>query len=169
MTISLPTYLARIVGTFIITIFTQMTIASDSHISIKQAVVNPTVSGMPVTAAYMTINNHGKEAVRLIKAKGKISGRIELHEHTMKDGLMKMQQVSEGIVIEANSETVLKPGGYHIMIMDLTSAVEEGSVIDLTLVFDNGTEHIIQATATKPSAKSHHGSHSHHHKKHKHH
>lgn len=150
---------------------TNTSFAGDTSISIHKPVINPTVPGMPVTAAYMMIENHGKKSVKLVEVKGTVSDRIELHEHSMQDGLMKMQEVDSGITIEPKTKTVLKPGGYHIMIMNLTNSVEEGSSVELTLVFSDGTTTTVIAKATKPSTKahSHSHSHSHPHSHHKHH
>ena len=67
----------------------------------------------------MTIKNSGKVVKKLVEVSGDISDRIELHEHTMADGMMKMRQV-DNIEIPAQGKTLLQPSGLHIMIFNLT-------------------------------------------------
>jgi copper(I)-binding protein len=124
---------------------------SDSLIHITNVRVNPIFAGMPVTAAYFTIHNKGDKSIRLVTIKGDISKRIEIHEHTMSKGLMKMQEVKGGVELPVGETTAFQPGGYHIMIMDLNQDIKEGDVIDLTLEFDDNSIQTIKATAKKPS------------------
>jgi len=124
-------------------------------IDIHHARVNPTIPGMPVTAAYFHIKNNSDQAVQLIEVTGEVSDRIEIHEHTMTNGLMKMQEVTNGITIPAKDTFVLKPGGYHIMVMNLDKRINEGDDIALTLHFNNGSKKKITAKAKNPSASAH--------------
>lgn len=126
----------------------------DSPLHINHARVNPIFSGMPVTAVYFIAHNRGKETIRLIAVEGSISDRIEIHEHRMDNGLMKMQEVAGGIELPAGKMVKFTPGGYHIMIMNLDQAISEGDEIELTLIFNDNSEKTITAVAKKPS---HHG------------
>lgn len=92
------------------------------------------VAGRP-GAAYLHIENKGDVADKLVEVTSDVSSRIEIHEHTMKDGVMKMSQV-DYIEIEAGGNVELKPGGYHIMIFETSSKYEVGDQIDLTFKFD---------------------------------
>lgn len=94
------------------------------------------VEGRP-GSAYFQIENTGDIDDKLISVSSSVSPRVEIHEHTMKDGVMKMSQV-DSIEIKAKSSVQLKPGGYHIMIFDTSSKYEIGDQIDLTLHFENG-------------------------------
>jgi len=141
---------------------------SDTKIHIKHARVNPIFAGMPVTAAYFTLRNKSDEDITLVAVSGSISERIEIHEHTMENGLMRMQKITSGVAIPAGKKTRFKPGGYHIMIMDLNQDIKEGDIVELTLEFDDGSTQMINAKAKKPSMdhsqdSDHHGDH---HKKH---
>ena len=93
------------------------------------------VAGRP-GGAYFHIENKGSVADKLINVTSTVSPRLEIHEHTMKDGIMKMSQV-DYIEIKAGNNVELKPGGYHIMIFDTSSKYQEGDQIDLTLHFEN--------------------------------
>lgn len=93
------------------------------------------IAGRP-GSAYFNIENTGDEADKLVSVTSTISPRLEIHEHTMTDGVMKMSQV-ENIEISAGGKVEFKPGGYHIMIFDTSSKYAGGDQIDLTLHFEN--------------------------------
>jgi copper(I)-binding protein len=137
-------------------------------IHVKHARVNPIFAGMPVTAAYFTLRNKSDKDITLVAVSGSISERIEIHEHTMENGLMKMQEVVDGVVLPAGKKIRFKPGGHHIMIMDVNQDIKEGDIVELTLEFTDGSKQMVKAKAIKPSMdhsqdSGHHGDH---HKKH---
>ena len=127
---------------------------------IKAPWIRSTAPGVPSSAAYFIIKNNTDKDISLTAAKSDIAERVEIHEHSMKDGLMKMQQVN-GIVIPKQSSTEFKPGGYHVMFMGLKDSVKEGQKVSIILVFDDGSEQRIQAVAKKKATD-----HSHEHKHH---
>ncbi len=109
--------------------------AQESDIVITNEWARPIlIAGRP-GSAYFNIENKGNEADKLVSVTSVVSPRLEIHEHTMKDGVMKMGQV-EYIEISAGGRVELKPGGYHIMIFDASSKYEVGDQIDLTLHFE---------------------------------
>jgi copper(I)-binding protein len=89
-----------------------------------------------VSAAYMTIENPGNNAVRLIGAATPAAGVVEVHEVTMENDVMRMRPMENGLDIPAGGSVELKPGGYHIMLMQLTRDFVPGEAISLTLTFD---------------------------------
>ncbi len=113
-------------------------IASD--IEIKDAYARATPPGLPNSAAFMSISNHSMSDISLVAVKTTISNVAELHTHDMKDGVMKMYQVPK-IDIKAHSNTVLKPGGFHVMLLGLKQKpLAVGQKVELTLVFSNNKE-----------------------------
>lgn len=93
----------------------------------------------PNSAAFMTLVNTSDKAIALVEASSPAAGKVELHTHVKKDGMMKMRQVKE-IAIEEQSETILKPGGLHVMLFDLDKPLNPGESIALTLVFSDGSK-----------------------------
>jgi copper(I)-binding protein len=89
-----------------------------------------------VAAGYVVIKNKGRTADRLIGGTAEIAGRVEIHEMTVIDGIMKMRPLPRGVEIKARSTATLKPGGYHIMFMDLKRPLKEGERFKGTLVFE---------------------------------
>lgn len=92
------------------------------------------IAGRP-GGAYFHIQNNGSADDKLISVTSSLSPRVEIHEHTMKDGVMRMSQV-DYIEITAGNGVQLKPGGYHIMIFNVKHTYAPGDKIDLTLNFE---------------------------------
>lgn len=133
-------------------------IASD--IEIEDAYVRATPPNLPNSAAFMVIENETNKDISIVKASSNISKTVELHTHDMKDGVMKMYQIPK-IDIAANSKTVLKPGGLHIMFIGLKHPLKEGNEVTLTLEFSNGKSQTITAPIKKVMAGMKHHGHNH--------
>ncbi len=108
-------------------------------ISVENPYARPPLGSGKVAAAFMTLKNDGDEADKLVKAEGDVAKKIELHTHVMekKDGkvVMKMRPVPF-MQVPAHGQTVLKPGGLHIMLIGVTRDIKPGDAVDLTLVFE---------------------------------
>lgn len=85
-------------------------------------------------AAYVSLMAHG-EADRLIAVSTPAAKMAGLHETVLQDGVMKMQHV-DALDIPANGQLRMKPGGYHIMLMQLAAPLKSGTSFDLTLTFE---------------------------------
>lgn len=112
--------------------------------------------GSPTTALFMDIENTSDKDIYLVKAESSLSKKVELHNHIMKDGMMKMEEVSK-IKIKAKSKTHLKPGGLHIMMIGLKSDLTEGQEVEVKLNFESGTSMTIKPKVVK--FKAHHHKH----------
>lgn len=87
----------------------------------------------------MKITNSGDKTLYLVSANSKIAKNVELHEHVMSNGMMKMQQV-KNIKIPANSTVELKPGGLHVMLIGLNKKLQPHDKVDaITLNFSDKT------------------------------
>lgn len=117
-------------------------------ITVNDGYVKASIPGSDVTASYMTLRNTSNKAITLQKVSSTVSDRIEIHEHSMADGMMRMRKVGE-ITIKANSTVVLQPSGLHLMIFSLKQPIKEKSVMPLTLYFSNDTEVKIQLPVLK--------------------
>lgn len=95
-----------------------------------------TPHGAKVAAGYVRIVNHGARPDRLLSVAGAIAGRTEIHEMAVDDkGVMTMRPV-EGVEIPAGGAVELKPGGYHIMFLDLKDAKKQGEAFAGSLTFE---------------------------------
>jgi copper(I)-binding protein len=120
--------------------------AQSGTLTISNAFARPTAAGGhsgstmgSVSAAYMTIQNSADKADKLVKAETEAAGRVELHETIIKNDVASMQAVPAGIAIPAKGQAELKPGGLHIMLLDLKKDLVTGEMITLTLTFESGT------------------------------
>jgi copper(I)-binding protein len=103
---------------------------------ISQAWSRATPNGAKIGAGYFTIENKGTAADKLIGVTGDVSPRIEVHEMSMNNGVMKMRPVDGGVSIDPGKTVKLAPSGYHLMIMDLKSPLKQGDKLPLTLQFE---------------------------------
>lgn len=94
-----------------------------------------TPNGAKVAGGYVKIINHGKSDDRLVSASSELSNRTEIHSMSVIDGVMKMRHEPDGIEIPAGATVELKPGGWHIMFMDLTKNLEKGQKVNGQLRF----------------------------------
>ncbi len=95
-----------------------------------------TPGGAKVAGGFMTIRNTGTTADRLVGGTFPGAPRVEVHEMAMADGMMRMRELRGGLDIPAGGSVQLRPGGYHMMFMDLTEPVRTGSALKGTLVFE---------------------------------
>ena len=103
---------------------------------ITQAWSRATPGGAKIAGGYLTIENKGSVPDRLIKGAADISGRIEVHEMAMNNGVMTMRELDKGLAIEPGKTVKLAPGGYHLMLMDLKGALKQGDKVPVTLEFE---------------------------------
>ena len=116
--------------------------------SIDSPYVREVPPGQMTSASFLTLKNDRDKEVALIKAVSDVAKNVELHEHVHNNGMMEMRQVAK-ISVPANGETVLKPGGYHIMLIGLTRKIKDGDMIDISLEFDDGSKQDIKAEVKK--------------------
>lgn len=92
-------------------------------------------------AAFMGILNQTNTEDRLIAARSDIAARVEIHTHIEdSNGVMRMVEVKDGIVVPANGMAMLQRGGDHVMFMGLTQSLAQGDEVNVTLVFENAGE-----------------------------
>lgn len=102
---------------------------------IEQSWSRATPPGAKVAAGYLTIRNTGAEADTLLGGSANVADRIEVHESSEKDGVASMRKLAEGLEIPAQGSVELKPGGLHLMLVGLKSALVAGEPVQLVLNF----------------------------------
>jgi len=107
--------------------------AQGTAVVVDNAWVRATVKGQMATGAFMTLT--AKEGVKLVGGASPVAGVTQVHEMKMDDGIMKMAEVKGGLDLPAGKAVALKPGGYHIMLMDLKQPLMKDSSVPLTLIF----------------------------------
>ena len=95
-----------------------------------------TPAAAPIAGAYVEIRNDGSSSDRLVGATVYVAGRVEIHEMTVVDGVMRMRPLSSGLPIPSGEIVTLRPGSYHLMLMELRRPLVQGERIKGTLVFE---------------------------------
>ncbi len=104
----------------------------------------------PISAAFMVIRNRTDSPDRLLSAESTAASVLEIHLTEMKDNVMTMRQVEGGLEIPSNGQVELKPGSYHIMLIDVQQDLKVGDKIPLTLTFENAGEVKVEAEVKNP-------------------
>lgn len=107
--------------------------AANAQVEAKNVWARATVQGQMGTGAFMTLT--AKEPVRLVGAASPVAGVVEIHEMAMEGNVMRMRAV-EGLDLAAGKPVELKPGGYHVMLMDLNRTLKAGDRIAVELRFE---------------------------------
>ena len=110
----------------------------------KQAIVVSPLQQSASTEVYVDLIDHSKHMVEVIAATSPLADRVQLHKFVGHHG--KMVQVPY-IKIHADAQDDLKPGGYHIMLIDLEQQLQPGQKIPVTLIFKDGSHTTIDAVA----------------------
>jgi periplasmic copper chaperone A len=103
---------------------------------ITQAWTRATPGGAKIAGGYLTIENKGAAADRLIGGSAEVSDKIQVHEMAVNNGVMTMRPLDKGLVIEPGKIVKLAPGGYHLMLVDLKSPLKQGDKVLVTLEFE---------------------------------
>jgi copper(I)-binding protein len=113
--------------------------AGAAQAQVQVRVEDPWVRGMvdvqKATGAFMRLTS--KTPAKLIGASTPAAGVTEIHQSTMEGGVMRMRPV-DAIELPAGQAVERKPGGYHVMMMQVSPALKEGQTVPLTLVIETG-------------------------------
>lgn len=135
------------------------TTAAKSGVDVTDVWTRVTAPTAKEGAVYMTITAADGDTLTKASVPTTIAGKTELHETTGGDahssmsgdkisGEMQMKPVSS-IEIPAGKAVELKPGGYHVMLLELADPIEEGETVPVTLEFEQAGTVKVEATAKK--------------------
>ncbi len=128
-------------------------------VDVQNAWARATVPGQKTSGAFMVLKS--AQPLRLIGVTSPVAGIAELHEMKLDGNVMRMRGV-EALELPAAKAVELKPGGYHLMLMDLRQPLKSGSTIPLVLRFQGADKKIIEqklvveVRAQPPAHKSGH-------------
>jgi hypothetical protein len=95
-----------------------------------------TVEGQPVGGGFMKITNNGTEPDRLVKITSDVASMVQIHDMKVEDGVMKMNEVPDGIEIAPGQTVELKPGSMHVMFMGIKAPFKDGETVKAVLTFE---------------------------------
>jgi len=107
-----------------------------SEVAVSQGHVREVIPGNSVTSSYFTLTNNSQKAIKLIGASSPSIPRIEIHEHIMADGMMKMRKKAF-VEIAPQESVVFQPMGLHLMMFDIQTPLKAGQQIKLNLLIEN--------------------------------
>ena len=115
----------------------------------SEAFCRPTPNGAQAGGCYATFLASTDD--RLIGGSSPAAGELQVHEMTMADGVMRMSQLKDGLVLPSGKAVALAPGGEHLMLTGLTQPLVAGQTVPLTLKFASAPEVTVQAEIRLPS------------------
>ncbi len=120
----------------------------------------PVSSAQKATGLFVTLQS--AKDTRLVSASSPVAGVVEIHEMKMDEGVMRMRALKDGLPLPAGQAVALKPGGYHVMLIDLKQRLVQGDEVPFTLTLKgaDGKSEVLELKApvkqmhitTKPGA-----------------
>ena len=112
---------------------------SKGDLEIEKPWARATAPGAAVGGGYLVIRNKGAAGDRLVGVSSPVSARVEIHEMAMEKDTMRMREV-KGVDVPAKKSVEFKPGGYHLMMIDLKAPLKQGDKVPVTLRFEKAGE-----------------------------
>jgi copper(I)-binding protein len=103
-----------------------------ADVTVENAWVRATVPGQKSSGAFMQLTS--SEDVTLVGARSPVAGIVEIHEMAMDDNMTMKMRAVPGIALPAGKAVALKPGGYHVMLLDLKDTMKAGQTVRVTLM-----------------------------------
>ena len=113
--------------------------SSGPQISVEDAWARPVPAAGGNGAVFMRLVNAGDEADQLVGGESPVAGTVEVHKTTMEEGVMKMEHIP-GLEVPPKGEVLLKPGDYHVMLIDVGKPLVPGDTLPITLRFEKSGE-----------------------------
>ncbi len=129
-----------------------------SQVTIENAWSRATPPGAKVGAGYFTIRNQSAAPDRLLGAASPAAARVETHVVEKQGDILRMREV-KGYAVPANGSFELKPGGPHLMLVDIKAPLREGDKVPLTLKFEKAGEVAVQLRVERLGATPAHKHH----------
>ena len=147
---------------------TSLTASAWAQVKVDSAWARATVQGQKATGAFMKLT--APQATQLVGVSTPAAGVAEIHEMKMDGGVMKMRALPV-LELPANQTVDLKPGGYHLMLMDLKAPLAKDASVALTLTFKDvkgvQSQQLVTVPVTTGMPQAEPG-HAHRHGEHKH-
>ncbi len=134
-----------------------LALPAQAQVEIEKPWARATAPGAAVAGGYMTIRNKGSAPDRLVGASSPAAARVELHVHIKEGEVVRMREVA-GFDVPAGGAFELKPGGAHLMFMQIKRPFKEGEKVRVKLKFERAGEigaefHVGRLSESAPSHK----------------
>ena len=137
--------------------------AAQAQTTVSDAWIRGTVAQQKATGMFAQITS--AKGGRLVSASSPAAGLVEIHEMSMDGNVMRMRALPDGLALPAGRAVALKPGGQHLMLLDLKQPLKAGDTVMLSLVVEAAdgtkTRETIEVKASvralaAPAAEPHH-------------
>jgi copper(I)-binding protein len=108
---------------------------AQAQVQVQEPWVRGMVEAQQTTGAFMRLTS--SRPAKLVGASSPAAGVVQIHRSTMDGGVMRMRPV-ESVDLPAGETVALRPGGYHVMLMQVKVPLQEGAMVPLTLVVETG-------------------------------
>ena len=108
--------------------------ASGAQTTVTDAWIRGTVAQQKASGLFARLAS--AQGARLVSVSTPVAGLVEIHEMSMAGDMMKMRALPNGLVLPAGKAVELKPGGYHVMLMDLKQQLKAGDTVTVTWVLE---------------------------------
>ncbi|MFC4924334.1 copper chaperone PCu(A)C [Delftia deserti] len=165
-------FLPRILGLALAFAAATSAFAQDARagaIRIDKPWTRATPPAAPTGAGYMSLTNEGKEADRLLEITSPIAGRAEIHTMEIVGEVSRMRWQKDGVELPPGKTVELKPGGIHVMFLELTQPIRPGTKVPVTLLLQRAGKVNVEllaapigatsAPGASTGAAAHHGKH----------
>lgn len=137
-----------------------LTAAAQAQTTVTDPWVRGTVAQQKATGLFATITS--AKGGKLVAASSAVAGVVEIHEMSMQGDVMRMRAVA-ALELPAGKPVELKPGGYHVMLMDLKQPLKAGDTVSVSLVIEGADKQRetveVKAAVRAMAAASGHGKH----------
>ncbi|MEO5350015.1 MAG: copper chaperone PCu(A)C [Magnetococcus sp. YQC-3] len=152
--------MGRRVGWLAVVLWFLPVVAAAGDLEVRDAWVAESPPTVQVSAAYMIIRNAGTTGRTVVGASSPLFAKVEFHESVQRGGMVSMV-ARDSLVVDAGGQVVLKPGGYHMMLIAPPRPLRVGEKVPLVLHLSDGAKVTVEAEVR--AAKGSSGEHSHHH------
>lgn len=104
-------------------------------VQVEGAHIKTLAPGQTRAAAYFVLHNHGQQDLQVLHVEARVAAEAQIHRHIHEDGMMKMRRVRH-LLVPADARLVFEPGGYHLMLLDISEPLAVGSQFTVTMEFD---------------------------------
>lgn len=137
------------------------TFAAELNVDADDLWLRQSIPGQSNGAGFGSITNNGSQDIQLIGGGIAIADDVEIHRHVREGEQMRMEAM-DALTIPAGQSVTLQPGGYHLMLMNLSEPLAVGDEHELTLVFSDGAILKVKVPV-KELVQRRESSHDHHH------
>ncbi len=125
------------------------------QLTLSDGFAHATLPNQPVAGGFITITNAGDAADTLIAVRSDIAQVMQIHEMAMQDDTMVMRELEGGVVVPAGEAVMLKPGGMHLMFMQLDGPLVEGENVSVTATFEQAGDVVLSLPIRKKMIGGH--------------